>query len=37
MDLLENKDGSVTLYIGPDKPEGDKSKNWVLPNIEKVK
>ncbi len=29
MDLLENKDGSVTLYIGPDKPEGDKSKNWI--------
>ena len=29
MDLLENADGSVTLYIGPDKPEGDKAKNWI--------
>ncbi|MHC4950065.1 MAG: DUF1254 domain-containing protein [Planctomycetota bacterium] len=29
MDLLENADGSVTLYIGPDKPVGGKAKNWV--------
>jgi hypothetical protein len=29
MDLLENGDGSVTVYIGPDKPEGDKVKNWI--------
>ena len=29
MDLLENADGSVTIYIGPDKPEGDKAKNWI--------
>ena len=29
MDLLENSDGSVTLYIGPTKPEGDKAKNWI--------
>ena len=27
MELLENKDGSITIYIGPDKPEGDKAKN----------
>ena len=29
MDLLVNKDGSVDLYIGPDKPKGDKAKNWI--------
>lgn len=29
MDLQENADGSVTLYIGPDKPKGDKAKNWI--------
>ena len=29
MDLVENQDGSVTLYIGPDKPAGDKAKNWI--------
>ena len=29
MDLLENSDGSVTLYIGPDKPAGEKAKNWI--------
>jgi hypothetical protein len=27
MDLLANDDGSITLYIGPTKPEGDKAKN----------
>jgi len=29
MDLLKNDDGSVTIYIGPKKPEGDKAKNWI--------
>lgn len=29
MDLLKDDDGSVTLHIGPDKPEGDKVKNWI--------
>jgi hypothetical protein len=29
MDLLKNEDGSVTLFIGPTKPEGDKAKNWI--------
>ncbi len=29
MDLLTNADGSVDLYIGPKKPEGDKAKNWI--------
>lgn len=29
MDLEENRDGSVTLHIGPDKPAGDKAKNWI--------
>ncbi len=29
MDLHENKDGSVTLYMGPKKPEGDNVKNWI--------
>jgi hypothetical protein len=28
-DLAINADGSVDLYIGPDKPAGDKSKNWI--------
>jgi hypothetical protein len=32
MDLHENKDGSVTLYIGPKKPDGAKAKNW-LPTV----
>ena len=29
MDLLTNADGSVDLYIGPKKPEGNKAKNWI--------
>ena len=29
MDLAYNADGSVDIYIGPDKPEGDKTKNWI--------
>jgi hypothetical protein len=29
MDLLENEDGSVTIYIGPNKPEGEKARNWI--------
>ena len=29
MDLLENNDGSVTIYIGPNKPEGEKIRNWI--------
>jgi hypothetical protein len=29
MDLLVNKDGSVTIYIGPEKPEGQSAKNWI--------
>ncbi len=29
MDLTKNKDGSVDLYIGPKKPDGDKAKNWI--------
>jgi hypothetical protein len=29
MDLAYNDDGSVDLYIGPDKPEGDNAKNWI--------
>ncbi len=29
MDLLVNADGSVDLYIGPDKPAGGKAKNWI--------
>jgi hypothetical protein len=29
MDLATNADGSVDLYIGPQKPDGDKSKNWI--------
>ena len=29
MDLLKNKNGSVTIYIGPDKPKGKRVKNWI--------
>ena len=29
MDLLQNNDGSVTLYVGPKKPAGEKAKNWI--------
>ena len=29
MDLSYNDDGSVDIYIGPDKPAGDKAKNWI--------
>jgi hypothetical protein len=29
MDLQTNEDGSVDIYIGPQKPEGDKVKNWI--------
>ncbi len=29
MDLLVNKDGSVAIYIGPEKPEGQSAKNWI--------
>ena len=29
MHLLENQDGSITIYMGPDKPAGDKAKNWI--------
>ena len=29
MDLDINADGSVDIYIGPNKPEGDKAKNWI--------
>jgi hypothetical protein len=29
MELAYNADGSVDIYIGPDKPEGDKAKNWI--------
>ena len=29
MDLAYNDDGSVDIYIGPDKPAGDKAKNWI--------
>ncbi|QQL46086.1 DUF1254 domain-containing protein [Sulfuriroseicoccus oceanibius] len=29
MDLHPNADGSVTIYMGPDKPEGDAAKNWI--------
>lgn len=36
MDLLENADGSVTLYVGPDKPDGDKAKNWIQTLPEKA-
>jgi len=29
MDLAMNPDGSVYIYIGPAKPEGNKAKNWI--------
>ena len=29
MNLLENADGSITIYMGPDKPAGDKARNWI--------
>lgn len=29
MDLVMNPDGSVDIYFGPDKPEGNKAKNWI--------
>ena len=29
MDLAKNKDGSVDIYFGPDKPKGDNAKNWI--------
>jgi hypothetical protein len=29
MDLMTNADGSVDLYIGPNKPQGAKAKNWI--------
>lgn len=29
MDLAMNADGSVTIFIGPDKPEGENEKNWI--------
>lgn len=29
MDLDINADGSVDIFIGPKKPEGDKEKNWI--------
>lgn len=29
MDLNTNPDGSVDIYIGPNKPEGDRAKNWI--------
>ena len=29
MDLLQDKDGSITLYIGPTKPAGEKANNWI--------
>jgi len=29
MDLLVNADRSVDIYTGPDKPAGDKAKNWI--------
>jgi hypothetical protein len=29
MDLAMNINGSVDIYIGPDKPEGNKAKNWI--------
>jgi hypothetical protein len=28
-DLAMNPDGSVDIYFGPDKPEGDKAENWI--------
>ena len=29
MDLAMNADGSVDIYFGPDKPAGDKARNWI--------
>ena len=29
MDLEVNDDGSVDIFIGPDKPAGDRAKNWI--------
>ncbi len=29
MDLSKNLNGSVDIYIGPDKPKGSKAKNWI--------
>jgi hypothetical protein len=29
MDLATNPDSSVDIYFGPDKPVGDKAKNWI--------
>lgn len=29
MDLNMNSDGSMDIYIGPSKPDGDSSKNWI--------
>lgn len=29
MALHKNNDDSVDIYIGPDKPAGDKAKNWI--------
>ena len=29
MDLPTNPDGSVTLYVGPTKPSGERAKNWI--------
>jgi hypothetical protein len=29
MDLLENNDGSFTIYIGPDKPDSETATNWI--------
>ena len=29
MDLAMNADSSIDIYIGPDKPEGGKAKNWI--------
>jgi hypothetical protein len=29
MELAMNPDGSVDIYFGPDKPEGEKAKNWI--------
>jgi len=29
MDLAMNADGSVDIYFGPDKPAGEKVKNWI--------
>jgi len=33
MNLLTNSDGSVDIYLGPDKPKGDEVKNWI-PTVE---